>query len=437
MPTKTAQHVDQSLGRDDYFAYWTQQAQLHATKFGWHVNVSEVADVLATNLGRDWLESEARRPERLPAVGAHGMQPLGQMIAIPSERNVARLLELGIYLKHCLPVPGFSDVVAHLRTRTQFEAGRLQLALGYRLLRVGCTAVAFEPEADRGRRADLAFDEGETKFLMECYAPTDPRYPEYDELLGASSTRLFEAAAEQGARVIVRIDLASAAAVNSTMRKQIERDFAEILRAPEPRAERSSVRDGYTLEVIDTRGVDEAQTRDRAWSFSGLGTWIQDERWVPPGELAEAYRTGRVSGSAHSWVVITRRDAVVEFANGLQRLAERVEQKVAQVRREGARGVIVVQSAFAGAALDGDRLAWDTLARLGGKVLGAHRRLAAVWLTDEGADESHRPRLGGVVVEGRDGRAFTSLVGRVTAREAQRDILDDAEIESSRLRPLT
>ena len=182
--------VDDVLERDDYFAYWLAQAETHVREQAWRARMDDIAAALTSTLGRSWLETKARLPERLPMVGTRGKHALGQMVALPSVENVARLMALGVYLRRCAGIPAFTDVVTHLRADEQYEGGELQLALGYRLLRLGLADVAFEPAVQDGRKSDLAFSLGGTEYLFECYAPVMPRHAEYETLLGPSATRV-------------------------------------------------------------------------------------------------------------------------------------------------------------------------------------------------------------------------------------------------------
>jgi hypothetical protein len=419
--------VDQGLGRTDYVAYWDEQARVHARTHSWQASIDDVTACLISTFGRDWLEEEARRPERLPMVGTRGKHPLGQMLALTSARNAARVVELGVYLKRCTPVPNLADVVAHLRAEQQYEGARLQLALAYRFHRAQCSNIAFEPDVDGGRRADVVLDHDGTTYLVECYAPVTARHAEYEQLLSSTLTSIFNAASKRGVRVVVRVALASAASVDAPMRRRIETTFARLLDQLKPRAREIANDPTFELEVIDTSGIEERHVRDIAWSFGDWDAWIVNEKLVAADRLAEIHRSGKPDGTARSWIVVTRGDAGVELSGLIERLAHSVEQKVSQVRRAGAMGVITVKSPIAGLALSGDRNAWSAIDQIKTKVLGGHERVAAVWLVDEGADDNHRPSIGGVVVS-RKGCSFESLVDSIRQIELARDVLNDPEL---------
>ena len=79
------------------------------------------------------------------------------------------------------------DLLPMLKTPTQFTRAFVQLALGYRFLRLGVLDFEFEPPTDNGHRADHFFRYGGVPYLVECYEPEGADQGLYADLLHHSS----------------------------------------------------------------------------------------------------------------------------------------------------------------------------------------------------------------------------------------------------------
>ena len=90
---------------------------------------------------------------------------------MPSSTNAPSVVELAVYLCHCARVTRLDDVLSMLGNAEQFGRAFVQLAFGYRLLRLGVDGLEFEPPADGGRRADLFFSSGGIPYRGQAVAP--------------------------------------------------------------------------------------------------------------------------------------------------------------------------------------------------------------------------------------------------------------------------
>ena len=422
--------VDGVLERKDYVDHWGLQAKKHAQEQGWRGRIDEITNVVEVALGREWLEKQARQKERLPMVGMQGKHALGQMVALPSVENVARLLALGVYLRRCASISGFQRVVEQLRAGPQYEGGELQLGLAYRLLRLGIRGVELEPDVDKGRKCDLAFDLEGATYLVECYQPCRPRFAEYEELLRSTSTRIYDLAAEQRRRLIVHIQLREMAKLSAHTRIAIEQDVRRLLPELGPRDVKLASGDGYELEVFGTTGVEESEVRTISKSLETWASIRQCERSVSDRDVPEVHRTGKTDSPARSWIISTRLDAQAELEKECDRLAESLSEKVAQLRRGETKGVFAVLSPIAGAFLENEPAAKNAVEQVFKKILAKRPHVDAVWLLDSGTDERHRPRLGGVLLAREQGSPMGKLVERMHSLDGQGDALDDPDIDT-------
>lgn len=422
-----AEDVDKLLGRTDYVEHWLREARHHGQGRAWQQHLVEVVAILEVAFGKDWLRQVAQRPNRAFLTGDDpSRHPLGGWISAPSATSVASVVELAVYLRHCARAPRLDEVLSMLRNAEQFGRAFVQLAFGYRFLRLGVSQFEFEPPTDGGRRADHLFISGETPYLVECYEPESARYAGHSDLINHSLGAVWNAADYHKRRVIAKVGLDSLEAVDATMRKAIEQDVRTLVgRLADGTSERS-VGNGYEVVVIDTANLSAADTEKTAWSLAGPGDWIVNQKLVPRAQVPGIPRGLPTTDIRLSWVVVTvkrRSNPIEEVTN----LAEKVQRKVSQVRRRavGAKGIILVKSWIGRSGALGKSEALPVLEEIRSKVLVPRSDLAGVLLIERGHDHDSRPFFGGVWLEGRDGAALDDFFDRLQRREAERNVLDD------------
>lgn len=132
------------------------------------LSINESVGVLVGSFGGDQLREIVGGEDR--ASPYHLVShPVGSAIRAPHEDGIARVLEITEYLKFAAASPEFATLVSGLRY--QFEATRLQLAMGVRLNRAGATRVEFEPPVLGGRRGDISFIHDDYGYIAECFVP--------------------------------------------------------------------------------------------------------------------------------------------------------------------------------------------------------------------------------------------------------------------------
>ncbi len=416
------------LGRDDYVAYWAQEAREHSGRLNWPPErIPVVLETLEATFGSDWLRGKARLPSRYPMTADPKKHPVPHLIASPHRASVMQLVELALYLRTCSGLRGFSDVVSHLRTAEQFSTARIQLALAHRLVLSGAEAVELEPAADAGRKADLFFRYGAVNHLVECYEPAADRNAHLDDLLHGGVSRILKAAQRARRRVIVRVDLhGDIYSVDAAMRTRIEAAARELVASlVEPRARKAGTHPGFDVEVIDNSGVEAQQVKEMAFSLAGPGAWViapgmmkrRDVRGVSRGEAAEVTHIG--------WFVINHTEP--DDLAAMKRIVDSVEAKISQVRRreDDARGLMVVITKFAVPAARARNETLPLVEALRGKVLGAHEGLAGVMLVKHALGKERGPFIGGAFVEGPEGGHLEGLWSTMARRESCRRVIDD------------
>lgn len=421
--------VNKLLGRGDYVDHWVREARHHGKGQRWQRHLMEVVAILEVAFGKDWLREVAQQPNRAVLTGDDpSRHPLGSWIATPSATNVTSVVELAVYLRHCARVPRLDDVLSMLRNPEQFSRAFVQLAFGYRFLRLGVDGLEFEPQTDGGRRADHFFSSGGIPYLVECYEPQRERHSAYSDLINHSFSAALNAADYHHRRVIAKVTLDSAEKLDGSTRKSIERDVRELIARLTDGGVERSVGNGYALEVTDTANLTAAATEEKAWSLAGPGDWLVNKKLVPRAEVAGISRGQPTTDVRLSWAIATvkqKGDPIQELAT----LAEKVSRKVSQVRNRavGAKGIILVKSWIGRSGALGKEEVMPILEEIRAKVLVARSDLAGVFLVERGHDEGSRPFFGGAWLEGRDGTPLREFFERLRRRESESRVLDDWE----------
>jgi len=417
------------LRREDYVAHWAAEARHHATALEWNPDrVPALVGELERVFGGEWLRSAAARESRYPMTGDPKKHPVAHLLASPHRSSVMSLIELAVYLRSCRGIPRFNEVLDHLRTPDQFTTGRMQLALAHRFMRAGATDVEFEPRSDGGRKADLFFRYDARSHLVECYEPAPERNSHLDDLLhDGIHDRILAAAKEARRRVIVRIDLHGTVGVlDAALRKRIEQEAKHLIRSLKPPGLCEKKKsEHFTIEVLDTPGVPEADAHALARSMTRPGCWLLAPATVLRTDVPKISRGANVPRTRVGWFVVNYEpdDTVDE----MKRLADAIEKKLAQVRRasDDALGIMVPITGFARLASKFRTDAAPLVTSLHGKVLATHEGLAGVLLVDRVEDERRGPYVCGLFMQGRDGQHLDSLHGQFETKERERRVIDD------------
>lgn len=144
--------------------------------------VNEAIATLTCSLGTEWVSRAAETQQRGTPWPSRD-HPIGQMIHVGRENQVAAALELAHYLKMAAHSQAFSALVARIKARdgTQYKHTLLQLAFCNRFALLAEEPPGLEPRVEGGRVADIQFHLLGRHYVVECYAP-GVQAPASDEL---------------------------------------------------------------------------------------------------------------------------------------------------------------------------------------------------------------------------------------------------------------
>lgn len=133
--------------------------------------VNEAIAILTCSLGIEWVVGEADTRQR-GTPWPFRDHPIGQMIHVAGEDQVATALELAHYLKTAADSAALPALVAGIkaRDRAQYRHTLLQLAFHERFALLADEPPTLEPLADGGRVADIQLRRSDRSHLVECYA---------------------------------------------------------------------------------------------------------------------------------------------------------------------------------------------------------------------------------------------------------------------------
>jgi hypothetical protein len=418
---------DELLGRTDYFEYWLKEAEYHAIQLGWrHDHLRAVLEQIKSVFTEEILLRHATRKDRLRMTGDVGRHPIGRLIATPSASSISEILELAVYLKRCRRIPNFDEVVDMLRAARQYERALVQLALGYRLARLGLTDITFEPPTNRGRKADVSFVHRATTYILECYEPDEPSAPLVNELVQYLPDRVADKAASKNRRVIVRVELGSAE-LPTTVRQRIERDTHALMDSLALNGRETLVRDEYQIEAIDTSGIDPSEVEKLAWSMVSGGDWLLNRSLVDADEVPGISRGIQPESQIRqSWTIVSAR-ARTGSIEDVRKIAAAVAKKVSQVRSEQseALGIMVVRTPYARTVALRKPDAHQIMQTFGRTVLAPNPELAGLFLIDRGVDPNKKPYMCGAFVCIRNEDELEPVFSEIRRLEDQRDIIAD------------
>jgi len=123
---------------------------------------------LISVFGQEWLETELDRHKTASPTREKGIVGI---ITNPIVNNAVEVVELAKYLRAVSHQPNFREIVVKLKNAADYEAIRLNLAVGYRLKSIGWTDIIVEPEL-----GDVTGVYIGQKYIVECamFKPPQP-----------------------------------------------------------------------------------------------------------------------------------------------------------------------------------------------------------------------------------------------------------------------
>ncbi|MCA9124557.1 MAG: hypothetical protein H6822_15410 [Planctomycetaceae bacterium] len=153
----------------DPWEHWLSQARALAAELQLPCEfIDEACAIVENAFGHDWLSALFGKQNLSHKLVPKPLHRLDTLFGVAGKSQVVELIELAVYLKQlatCSGIPSVMDVI-----REHYATGFLQLAYAYRFHRAGATAIALEPETDRGK-SDIFFEYDSRPYIAECYVP--------------------------------------------------------------------------------------------------------------------------------------------------------------------------------------------------------------------------------------------------------------------------
>jgi hypothetical protein len=382
----------------EYYEFWIQEANVQAKRLDLPpAFLNEAYGIFTNALGPEWIIGELSRRPRItvPFPNIHSM---AGWIETPGPYQVCSLIETALYFKHLLSCRRFDAVLEMLKS-DQFKSSFLQLAFAYRFQKLGVTELEFEPDVAGGRKADLSFSFGGLTYLAECYAPGHDQYQPYFDLLRYSPNKLFEHSRYFAKRTITYLDVLELPKPGSSLRKDVEREAKRLIESVTAQSPVSRDTPAYRLQVIDTTQLDDKDELELFLKYYERSSCGVSSSSISKSDMERVVRGERVPKKAGSRLILQLPSRDVPLEDSIGTLAEKIEQKVAQLRPPSgsAKGLIIVQSAL---GRPQGREHRKLLERLQGKVFTGHPNVVGLILTDRVQDEIDRPYFVGHLFTG-------------------------------------
>ncbi|MFI5240610.1 MAG: hypothetical protein ACHQUB_02790 [Candidatus Saccharimonadia bacterium] len=128
--------------------------------------IKQSRDKLIEYFGEDWLKQQHSKMKVFSPNVPTGVVGI---ITNPMDNHGVEVVELAKYLEAIEHQNNFEDIIAKLKNASDYEAIRLNLAIGYRLMHSGWTNIFVEPEI-----GDVSGELFGKKYVVECSVITPP-----------------------------------------------------------------------------------------------------------------------------------------------------------------------------------------------------------------------------------------------------------------------
>lgn len=191
----------------DPFEYWCKQAYKLSGKLKISPDfIMEAMEIVKGAFGKEWLIQSFNRQSRGGVLTAiHQPKSLKDNILTPSESSIMAIYEIAVYIKRLLHIKNLDKVLVMMKSN--YAQSLLQLAFGYRFLKLGGRNLEFEPIAKEGRVADIFFELDGIPYMVECYIPQEPETIDSTQILIHSRQVISRAIFSANKIVRVFIDL--------------------------------------------------------------------------------------------------------------------------------------------------------------------------------------------------------------------------------------
>ena len=278
----------------DPFEYWCKQAYKLSGKLKISPDfISEAMEIVKGAFEKEWLLRSFNRQTRGGVLTAiHQPRSLKDNILTPSESSIMELYEIAVYIKRLWQIKNFDKVIVMMKI--SYAQSLLQMAFGYRFLKLGGKKLEFEPSAYGGRVSDIFFELDGIPYMVECYIPQDTE-------------------AVNSARILMRSISVISRAISST--NKIVRVFIDLKQTVSPKEKR--IIEKITTEAIKESPVGENITIDNEIALitiSDISNMHEDNDFPVPPNPMKLY--GDADFGARLRTVLKTKEAMEQVREG-------------------------------------------------------------------------------------------------------------------------
>ncbi|MBC7457349.1 MAG: hypothetical protein H7235_03665 [Bdellovibrionaceae bacterium] len=412
---------DQMLGRDNPLDFWMQEASLHTTVIK-SISPAEALAIIRSAFSTSWIDKIVSAPEKGTAIQS-SRHPLASLILLPGKKQTKRVLELGAYLRDLYNVPNLDQVIRQMKSAEDFENTWVQLAYGYRFLKLGVKDLKFEPDIDDGRKADLVFNFESQAYLVECFMP-EVKDSWQVEFTTRTQKQIFDFVTDIKKIVCIKAALREAPAFSHDERKLFERAWKKVIQQVTDFTPMVDETDFYKIQAQEISHLNQIQ---REQLFNKMFN-EENCRYACKQALmdkSDALNTMRGKGKqteCRDLLFFHSEKAEETMADLVTRLAKKMEKKVDQLRMKeaNAKGLLIVATSLIHPNNLSEKAPFD---RMHGKVVRAHSHVEAAILVHPADGPAGDPRYSGTIFQTTETPKAGELLNRLEALEIKGPLL--------------
>lgn len=412
---------DELLGRSDPFNFWLQEASFHSSPVS-GISPVEALTIIKNAFSESWLTKVISAVEKGTALQS-SRHPLANLILTPGRNQISRVLELGIYLRALFATPNISQVITQMKSASDFENTWIQLAYGYRFLKIGAEDLRFEPVVQGGRKADIIFRFESQIFIVECYMP-DAEESWAVEFSSRIHKQIFDFSTKNKKVVSLKVFLRDFPPFSPDERKIFNDKWKTLIRNSSDVGLVVFKNDFFKVQIQE---ISKLTQNERKGLF---------EKTISHTECRFAYRQSLMEKKEALNVMrgqskeMHTSDMVFFFSNKKDRdigelvnhLSKKMEKKVQQLKMKdsGAKGILIVASPIIHPRNTDCKKDFE---RLRGKVIDTHAHVDAAILAHGTYGPTGDPRFGGTFFQSSLKNKPSSLLDKLEGLEMKGALL--------------
>ncbi|MFH2068418.1 MAG: hypothetical protein ABII89_03020 [Candidatus Omnitrophota bacterium] len=318
--------------------------------------------------------------------------------------------------------------------KSQYAEGLMQLAFGYRFLKLGAQNLEFEPEAQGGKLGDIFFKLEGNYYMVECYIPRNKSYMDSSMEIQYCVGPIFKAA--DSVNKIVKVYIALKKSIGQQERKEIQRMVINAIKQP-TQYKHLDIENAFAKVAIDDiKNMKENNDflLSNLTNSYGKPDWEMRQRKVPRNrKTILQVRKGEYKYEGIHSVVLGEgpESEKKELSPGerIKELTKKIENKLVQTRtvNNQARRIIIAE-VVEGRKLIAER---DTNSahichQIQQKIISKHSNVSALFLCVRTWTEKMRHIYIGVILLGREKDAISNqLINKLIDVENRTEWLND------------